>query len=90
MMDKTRKNFEDIQRPEDLQEFLLQVAEEKVSHAAGSRYAEGVSLCLGNRDWSKYQDWQFQKLVRENVLQPLRELSGPADRGHIEPGDLYN
>lgn len=75
-MDSKRSNFAHIQDPEKLHSFLLRVADQKVSHAAGTGYAEGVRICLKSKDWKEYEDWQFQKLVRDKVLRPLHALSG--------------
>ncbi|KAH8746731.1 hypothetical protein F5882DRAFT_471336 [Hyaloscypha sp. PMI_1271] len=71
-----RSIFDHIQDPEKLLSFLLRVADEKVSHAAGTEYAEGVSCYLNSKGWKQYEDWQFQNLVRDKVLRPLRALSG--------------
>ncbi|CAG8978971.1 hypothetical protein HYALB_00012254 [Hymenoscyphus albidus] len=75
-MDSKRSNFDHIQNPEKLMSFLLRVADEKVSHAAGTEYAEGLRSCRNSREWKQYENWQFQNLVRDKVLRPLRALSG--------------
>jgi hypothetical protein len=75
-MDSKRSNFGHIQNPEKLLSFLLRIADEKVSYVAGTEYAEGVSSCLNSKGWKQYENWQFQNLVRDKVLRPLRALSG--------------
>lgn len=75
-MDKKRRAWVDITDPESLRHFLLRSADEKLAHAAGARYAEAVKCCLQQRDWKNLQDWQIQRLVRQEILGPLQVLVG--------------
>ena len=71
-MDSKGKGFEHVADPETLRAFLLRAAAEKLTHAAGSRYAKAVQVCLEKRDWSTCEDWQAQKIVRQEVLMQLQ------------------
>lgn len=71
-MDDKRKGFEGIRNPESLRDLLLGAANERLAHAAGTKYSEAVQVCLSRTDWSQYEDWQSQRLVREKVFEPLR------------------
>lgn len=71
-MDSKGKGFEHVADPKTLRTFLLRAVAEKLSHAAGSRYAEAVQVCLEERDWSTCEDWQAQKIVRQEVLMRLQ------------------
>jgi hypothetical protein len=72
-MDSKRANFETIKDPRVLQDFFLNTACVRLAHAAGTKYADAVRVCLGGLKSSDYEDWQFQRLVREKVWNPLRE-----------------
>lgn len=71
-MDSKGKGFDHVADPETLRTFLLRAAAEKLSHAAGSRYAKAVQVCLEKRDWTTCEDWQAQKIVRQEVLMQLQ------------------
>ncbi|KAF5971703.1 het-s domain-containing protein [Fusarium coicis] len=72
-LDTKQNNFTHISNPEILRSLFLKVASSKLAHAAGTRYAEAVKVCIENRSWKTLEDWESQKLVRETVLYPLRE-----------------
>lgn len=74
-MDRKHSNFNHLKTPEELQKFFLLAADKKVSHAAGSGYAKGVTLCLKSKEWKDYEGWQFQKKAREGILQPIVHLA---------------
>lgn len=67
-MDSKRDKFQHIGNPEALRRILLEDCVPKVAHAAGSKYAEGVKFCLECRDWTAYEPWEAQKMIRERVL----------------------
>jgi hypothetical protein len=70
-MDSRGKYFESIKDPEKLRDFLLTSAHAKLAHSAGSAYANATKFCWERRDWAVYEDWQVQRLVRDEVLKPL-------------------
>lgn len=71
-MDGKRKDFGYIRDPETLREFLLDRVVERVAHATGTKYGSAVQFCLAKQDWSNLEQWQSQRLVRENVLDILQ------------------
>lgn len=74
-MDKKQKGWEDIANPESLRQFLLRATTQKLAHAAGSKYADAVTVCLEDRNWLEYEDWQIHRLVRQEVFGPLQAAS---------------
>jgi hypothetical protein len=74
-MDGSRKNFENIKNPEKLRDTMLTICKSKLAHSVGSKYSRAVITCLEKREWNKLERWEAQKLVREQVLQPLMETS---------------
>ncbi|CVL08738.1 uncharacterized protein FMAN_06829 [Fusarium mangiferae] len=74
-LDTKRNDFAHIGDPEMLRSLFLKVASSKLAHAAGTRYAETVKVCIENRPWKTLEDWESQKVVRERVLCPLRECA---------------
>ncbi|KAF5012413.1 hypothetical protein FDECE_1542 [Fusarium decemcellulare] len=77
-LDSKRSNFDHVCNPEALRSLLLKVVSSKLAHAAGTRYAEAVRICLEKRRWKDLEDWESQKIVREKVLGPLMDCSGAA------------
>lgn len=67
------RNFANIRDPEDLRKILLGEAIGRLVHCAGVRYTDAASSCLKKRDWTAYEDWQAQRMIRENVLEPLQK-----------------
>ncbi|KAF5589966.1 hypothetical protein FPCIR_6595 [Fusarium pseudocircinatum] len=74
-LDTKQNNFAHISNPEMLRSLFLKVTSSKLAHAAGTRYAEAVKVCIANRSWKTLEDWESQKLVRERVLCPLGDCA---------------
>jgi hypothetical protein len=70
-MDSRGKDFEYIKDPEKFRDFLLTSAHGNLAHSTGSAYANATKVCWERRDWAIYEDWQVQRLVRDEVLKPL-------------------
>ncbi|KAJ4358750.1 uncharacterized protein N0V89_003334 [Didymosphaeria variabile] len=70
-LDKKRREFTHIQQPESFRDLLLGPICASVAHAAGSRYASAVRSCIRPRDWKKYENWEAQSIIREEVLSLL-------------------
>lgn len=69
-LDRKKKNFTWI-TPQKLFDFYLETACPRLAHAAGSRYAGAVETCLQRRNWDDCEDWKLQRIIRQQVLQPL-------------------
>jgi hypothetical protein len=70
-MDSKRNEFRSVKNPETLRDFFLNVVDTRLAHDAGSKYANLVRKCLERTDWKSYEDWQFQKILRQDVYEPL-------------------
>ena len=71
-MGSKRQGFETIKKPEMLRAFLLGTAYQKLSHSMGTKYADAMQVCLKERNWKKYEDWELQRVIREEVSNSLR------------------
>ncbi len=70
-MDGKSRGFDHVRDPEMLRDFLLEKALVKLAHAAGSKYAEAVRVCLDRTPWKDYENWASQRIIREKVLAPI-------------------
>jgi hypothetical protein len=74
-MGRKSKDFENIKNPENLRDSLLGSGYVQLAHCTGTKYAKAARFCLERRErgWDALEEWQFQRVIRENVLNPLRE-----------------
>ena len=66
------ENFENIIDPEHLRTRLLGSTLDRAAHRVGTRFASAIRFCLERRRWSDLEEWQVQKMMRQNVLEPLK------------------
>ena len=65
------KGFGSVGKPEKLRDRLLGILHAKLSHFAGSNYANAAKFCIERRDWNQYENWEAQSMVRRGVLHLL-------------------
>ncbi|TVY21098.1 hypothetical protein LARI1_G001967 [Lachnellula arida] len=72
-LDPKRANFESIKDPKVFRDFLRNATGDRLRHAAGTKYADATRFCFEDLRSSDYEEWQFQRLVREKIWGPLRD-----------------
>jgi hypothetical protein len=73
-LDSSKKQFHTVKDPKVLQDFLIHSATQRLAHSAGTRYSEAVKACLTAPKSSDFEDWQFQRIIREKIWNPLRDI----------------
>ena len=73
LLKKMSSRGKDFKNPEDLRALLLGSILDKTAHAAGTQFASAIRFCLEKRRWSDLEEWEVQKMMRQRVLEPLRE-----------------
>lgn len=60
-------------KPEQLRDFFLGKNYAHLAHSAGTHYAEATKVCLERRGWTGLEEWQYQRVVRNEVLARLKK-----------------
>lgn len=71
-MDSKGTKTTTVKKPEYLRDFLLRANLAHISHSAGTQCAEAVKVCLERRSWTGLEDWQYQRVIRNEVLARLK------------------
>lgn len=70
-LDPERKGFSRISDPEKLRLVFLEICKDKLCHVMGRRYAKATEICLTRGLGDGLMDWQFQRYIREHVVEQL-------------------